>query len=164
MVSAAQVAPEATFGRATPFDPATSDDRLSLRTFSQLFLCALALKGRRRIEFGSPRDTMGIARIITLVSTEIDRMRSTPKESTSQLYYDLVSIRNQLQQSDSGAYDGFEELVSSQQSWLASKFNPTLTKVSIDVGEGTAVHLMKKQPAAISAFVEAVAEEFISTD
>lgn len=133
---------------------------LSLASFSQSFLSSLALIGKRKIDFGSESDIEGLERISDWLTEYIQLLRQNDGARKSQLYYDLVAIRNQIQLSETGAPDGFEEMLSTQQTWLAAKLNPSLTRFRIEMGDDVAKHTLSRQPSQIVDIVDFLARVF----
>jgi hypothetical protein len=136
------------------------NDGLSIASFSQSFLSALALQGKRKIDFNSESDMAGVERITDWLTSYIKELRMDEIARKTQLYYDLVAIRNQVQLSETGAPDGFEEMLSEQQTWLAAKLNPSLTRFKIEMDNDLAEHTLSRQPRQIIDIVNFLARMF----
>lgn len=137
-------------------------DTLSLAQFVQGFVAELLRLGTSAVRPKSEPDREGFARVVEALNDEITRIRRAPdSESDQEWYRSLVRLRNELQASNSGAFDGFETALRNQQLSFTNSPNPFYEEIAFSVSRPFAQAVLKELPARARHLAGRAAEEFL---
>jgi len=133
--------------------------RLPISRFSKLLISALCLNHIKKIDMSAAPDIAKISKLKEYVDSTVEELRE--KELRDEFYFDLVSIRNLLSPSPSGAYDRFEQMLRDEQIWITNSQNPTLDRIQLDISPKVASHLIDGSEDKIQEFIFGAAKNFL---
>jgi hypothetical protein len=134
-------------------------DTFSLAQFVQGFVAELLRQGTSAVRPKSEPDREGFARVVDVLNEEIARNRATARDEV--WYRSLVRLRNELQASQSGAFDGFETALRNQQLSFTSSPNPFYEEIVFSVSQPFAQAVLREFPAPARELVARAAKEFM---
>jgi len=130
----------------TSFEIAEDKD-LSLARFMKGFVAALLTKGAASIRPKADEDRDALRRVVDLLENEIQSSRSTPQTSAANKRWlrALVRIRNELQPSPVGAFDGFEAALRNLQLSVTNCPNPFYEEIAFSASRPFAEATLKDE-------------------
>lgn len=137
-------------------------DQLSVTQFVQGFVAQLIQLGAAAVRPKSDKDREGLARVVETFNQEIERLRREPGSSTRDEWYrSLVLLRNQLQASNTGAFDGFEAALRSLQLSFTNSPNPFYEEIAFSVSKPFAQAVLNELPDRARELAKRAAEQFL---
>ena len=105
---------------------------INTRLFVKGLVAKLAIEGIQEVKPHSPSTIESFNRVINYLNEEIKSLKGESSIDEDS-YYDLVSLRNELKPSLSGAFDYFEYHLRSLQNSYTSCPNPSYDSIKITV-------------------------------
>lgn len=102
------------------------EPNLSLMSFMKGFVSALLLQGVSSIRPKADEDRDGLATVVELLQEEIEKARNGDRSR----FRALVALRNELQPSSVGSFDGFETALRNLQLSLTNCPNPFYEEIA----------------------------------
>lgn len=137
-------------GQGTVFDT---------QTFMKGFVAGLVLRDRFSVRPYSPDDRRGFAQVIRLLDQRIGELEKRGEDP--KVLRQLVRIANDLRESNTGGYEGFETALRALQLTFASCPNPFYEEITFSVPKPYAKTTVEDLPAVQQRIVNEVAEAFI---
>lgn len=133
---------------------------LPAESFARLLIASLTLRGACEIDLGSRKDRESLGRLVDEIEKIItEQLQAQP---LSRMVKDLIRIHNQISPSDSGAFDGFEELITAQQYWIVSRYNPSLDKIKLSIHPEIAQHLLNRASSEVQIILSRIIGVFLN--
>jgi hypothetical protein len=112
---------------------AQTDSTLSMRLFIKGLVAELSTRGITDIKPHSPNTLDGFRKIINALESEIKKLSKSKDLDAVERYNQLIYLRNELNPSLTGAFDGLEHnLLSLQNSYIKCP-NPHYDKIFINI-------------------------------
>src|SRR5258706_353039 len=106
---------------------------LTLGDFTQGFVAKLVDSGETAIHPKAPEDRIAILSVIEAIEDELKTVARGDSPSTDPWYRALVTLRNELKPSNSGAFDSFETALRNLQLSFTSCPNPFYEEIAFSV-------------------------------
>lgn len=135
-------------------------DSLGSSAFIAAFIAALVVNGRTAIKPKTAHDQSSFYRVYELIEEEVRRLRQNMASSPA-TYREMVRLRNSIQPSSSGAFDGFEHLLRDQQLWLTACANPFYEEISFEITEPYARSILERANESTRTLAEIAASKFL---
>jgi hypothetical protein len=135
-------------------------DSLTVATFTKGFIAHLVELGETAIYPKADQDRRGFESAIRTLEQEIVRLKRSAENDDRDLYKSLVLIRNDLQASNTGAFDSLETAFRNLQLNFTNCPNPFYEEISFTVSPSFAKSLLEDLPEKIRNIVVKVADSF----
>lgn len=138
-------------------------DQLSVTEFVQGFVAQLIEADAVALRPKSEQDREGFGRVVDTLNSEIARLRrASPKGEDLDWYRSLVLLRNELQASSSGAFDGFERALRNLQLSFTNSPNPFYEEIAFSVSKPFASAVFDDLPHRAQELAKRAAVEFLT--
>lgn len=134
---------------------------LTLGGFAEGFVAKLVAHGQTAIHPKAPEDRIGLKEVVQILEKEINALAAS--SGTDRAWYRaLVTLRNELSPSMSGAYDGFESALRNLQLSFTSSPNPFYEEIAFNITKPFAEAVVSEFTPRQRELIARAAEAFIA--